>query len=176
MMNVKYDAGIIVLLMCLLCICQPTVNAYNLWNWHWPSSAVYPLHYKNYSGLSEVENAKSDWNFATQNYPEFASTTSGEEVDIFSYNDDDGYSGLTYACNTSGDHFVYVQVFLNGYYLTGYSSYKRMSVISHEFGHVWGLNECDAKVLMNPYDDIRYDTHYIYKPQDDDLEGVQYLY
>lgn len=31
-------------------------------------------------------------------------------------------------------------------------------------------------LLMNPYDDIRYDTHYIYKPQDDDLEGVQYLY
>ena len=48
----------------------------------------------------------------------------------------------------------------------------------HELGHVLSLNEeiSPPNVLMNPGTNIRYGVYGIYTPQQDDINGVNYLY
>ena len=65
---------------------------------------------------------------------------------------------------------------LNWYFLQNYVINKRISVASHELGHVLGLDHNTGCVLMVIDSATRYDTCGIYTPQSDDVAGVQALY
>lgn len=96
----------------------------------------------------------------------------------------DGYeteAASTFYCqNPSGyDQFAHAWAELNYYYTSGYyksgSSGAIQSVAAHELGHAIGLGHSSSQTLMAPNTD-RYWTYGINTPQQDDINGANYLY
>lgn len=89
------------------------------------------------------------------------------------------WDGAT-AASTSGSYYTSVTAYINHYQASGYNSFARESVASHEFGHALGLDH----VSMSPQIMVgftcgqwsRFCYYTVWGPQSDDVAGVNYLY
>lgn len=75
------------------------------------------------------------------------------------------------------DDWKFVFIKMNHYYLYDeIDSLSLQSTAAHEMGHALGLaHNTDKSTLMYPYIDRYLDNH-IYYPQNDDINGVEFLY
>ncbi|MBN1682691.1 matrixin family metalloprotease, partial [Candidatus Bathyarchaeota archaeon] len=92
-----------------------------------------------------------------------------------------GWDGLCFNNKLIWNPSVIVKssIKINTYYTDTYSTNARLSVITHELGHSLGLGHEISAVLMNDStfgDESRFGTYGIYEPQEDDEDGVNYLY
>jgi hypothetical protein len=88
------------------------------------------------------------------------------------------HSRLGHAC--SGGHSSGFGSYWNKYYTDGYSSTARRQVMVHELGHAIGLGHsgspsCSGQPIMYANSN-RYFTCGRYAPQQDDINGINYLY
>jgi len=88
------------------------------------------------------------------------------------------WDGFCFVKDYNKDGYIdYVNITLNNYYTQNYPRNKIKSVIGHEFGHSLGLADMYfARVLMNPNSTERYDVFGIYRPTQDEVNGISYLY
>lgn len=148
------------------------------YKWSSPSSLSYYFG----SGTSSYNqgvwnNAVSSWNATST--PVYFSHSEGV-IELYqvndAYTDADGNSTVYY--NSSTHLITSSKSWVNSYYVYSYSSTKEQSVAAHELGHVLGLADLSssAYALMNGYTGDRYDSYGIYKPQSDDVNGVNAIY
>jgi hypothetical protein len=154
--------------------------AYNLWGYSWSSLFIYPLQYYDTSGISEVPDAKDDWNDAGTDITLATGSFNCLYKIKYDYRDDVNWDGLTsITLIPFTNYFATVDVFINDYYTQNYSSNQRKSVISHEMGHAFGLAHSSGAVVMNGATNgfnSRWGTYGICTPQTDDVSGVNAIY
>ncbi|RLE81197.1 MAG: hypothetical protein DRJ51_04350 [Thermoprotei archaeon] len=152
----------------------------------WPSPPYPNLSYANTCDGTEwtaTETSLSDWeNIDATNPPNFyvydPDNPNEPHISIWDpYEPDvtwDGRAIIWY----SGDWIVFVEIQINEYYTSTYEFDKVRSVAGHEIGHALGLGDEseDKAVLMNPNSARRYDEFGIYKPTQDEVNGINYLY
>ncbi|MDE6752707.1 MAG: matrixin family metalloprotease, partial [Eubacterium sp.] len=92
---------------------------------------------------------------------------------------DVSWDGIT-NCTVSGSYYKTITLKLNLSATNTWNNNGALeSVAIHEFGHCLGLNEYNAKVIMNPYTwgpNSRYGDYKLTKIQTDDKNGVNALY
>ncbi|MEM2980433.1 MAG: matrixin family metalloprotease [Thermoproteota archaeon] len=185
----------ILLVACILCIFASTtlfavvehVYGYLLWGLKWKKPPYPDLWYINLCADPDdfyaTRDAANDWNninlpsgvrprFHDYWYPP-------QHVYVKNvYYPSQWWDGMTYPYDYNGDgYFEYVNISLNNYYTQNYPRNKIRSVIGHEFGHSLGLAHMFfAPVLMNPDTSERYDVYGIYKPTQDEVNGINALY
>jgi hypothetical protein len=147
---------------------------------YWSSLFMYPLQYYDTSGISEDSTAKNDWNNAGT---EITLSTGGWNCLYkikYDYRSDVSWDGLTLSTVIPfTNYFATVDVFINDYYTQSYTLNQRKSVISHEMGHAFGLDNTSGAVVMNGATNgaySRWETYGICTPQSDDVSGVNSIY
>jgi hypothetical protein len=154
---------------------QPAVSAYTLLGGKWNHTS---LKIYKHTGYPELNYAAQSWNSAgTKIYFSVTYDTSSE-IAATSYNyGNTGWDGATTLYpSSSAVPYTSASVYFNEYYVAGYGSQKRQSVMGHELGHSVGLGEALGAVLMNPTTQGRYDWFHVYTPQQDDINGVKAIY
>jgi hypothetical protein len=151
-----------------------SVNSGHIQYWIYPSGADYTAY----------STAVTSWNNTpTPIWIVSSGKADTENLSLTSVNNNSvGWDGYTYLspCNTCT--YTYSEVYLNDYYANGYSAGKRQSVTEHELGHVFGLahpSSAGQAVLMNAYTcgtNSRWCTFGINTPQQDEINGINYLY
>ncbi len=85
----------------------------------------------------------------------------------------DGICTITH----SGSEIRYASCAVNHFYVLNYSADKKQSVFAHEVGHALGLADVYSGArLMHGITSERYDTYGVYRPQTDDIDGVNAMY
>lgn len=156
-----------------------TSQAFTVEQCRQPSSSI---GYTTGSGIagdyaSPTSGAVSSWNSATAiNFYRSSNPTVSLNAVNFG---NTGYDGIThYWCY--GSNYLVANAYYNTYYTNGYGPYGKRQVMAHELGHTIGLweasgNSCSGLALMYP-NSARYYTCGIYTPQQDEINGVNYLY
>jgi hypothetical protein len=142
-------------------------SSYTLIGLRWQYS---PVTYLSYSGYTESLSAVESWN-AVSNC-KFRADYAHAVSEYRTYRSDVAWDGLT-TWTGNGQYFTSALIYLNDYYLRNYNSIVRQGVIAHEYGHVQGLGHSVPGTLMVAYTDQRGS---ICTPQEDDINGVRYLY
>ena len=158
-------------------------SAYTLTGCKFSSSTIPYL----VSGLPtgyDLTSARGDWTVNTDVAGWTTSTIAARADFRFAYYGNVGWTGATSAgtCPGRTNHSLTVSIRTNRTYTDSYSVNKRISVMSHEIGHALGLNHnntsspCTSVVLMNGYDDQRFDSCGVYRTKSDDRAGANSLY
>ncbi len=160
--------------------CGPLfVQAYELMGPIWASIYTDPLRYYDTSGYGEVSTATSDWNNAVSDITLSTGPSSCIYKIIKADDSDVDWDGETDWAAAFG-FFYKCDVYINHFYVKTYNSDVRKSVIGHEMGHAFGLDDrTNVGVIMNGATygaGSRCGTYSIYTPQADDANGVDYLY
>ena len=118
------------------------------------------------------QQAIYDWNISQQkrNFRYTGGSAKGA-LDSYSSNDyiEYGYTYVIYDNNNCVTSWVSK---INKYYTYTHNEIIARSVGGHELGHTLGLNHTANPALMNP----NRDRSIIYRPQTDDINGVNNLY
>lgn len=72
-------------------------------------------------------------------------------------------------------YFCRADIKINRWYDYDYNL-MYVGVTGHEFGHALGLAHHEGPYIMTEWQSDRYDTHRVYYPQQDDIDGVNSLY
>lgn len=177
----RWDVRLVVLVALFTFLLFPSITfAYtiNPQGAKWPS--VNPLYWymENWVGYNTrvaFTNSLQDWNAAGtkvhfQNSGSYKVYLAEANMPGVAW---DGRSYIT----GSGTTIQSCSCYLNMYYTDGYGANKRRSVSGHELGHSLGLWEVTGGAeLMNKATPSRYDTYGVYTPQQDDINGVNFLY
>jgi hypothetical protein len=157
-------------------------SAYTLLDRRWPETLVPAIYYYDFSGYSEVVPASDSW-CTTPIRPNLYKHVHWTSAYVFVHqlnNPGVSWDGATQLYpGPSGPEYTGADVYLNHYYLAGYVSEARQSVIAHEFGHVLGLGHELGAVLMNPWTfgtGSRWGTYHVHTQQQDDINGVNAIY
>lgn len=128
-------------------------------------------------------NGISDWD-GTGTPIWFVQSSSNPRMYLYDENDgNNGYIGYEddsisgFWCQNGYNQTLIAYVKLNTYYTSGMQGdiHSIESTAGHELGHGLGLNHVTFPALMYPSED-RYYSWGIYKPQQDDENGVNYIY
>ena len=165
------------------------VFAYETYGGSWSDTNVRDLDWKVKTGIDYYYDIRDAASGATASWedcvesdcPDFNQVSSGEEVYILDYYEEDGY--LMATLNSPGwtSTYTYSRIWVNEYWLdqSYYESPEHMQgVMAHELGHTLGLAHEDdygAIVLMYPTDLFWWDCG-IYQPEQDDFSGVVSIY
>lgn len=85
------------------------------------------------------------------------------------------WDGITYENINVFGYFTYANAYLNSCSTKNYSASTIQGVAAHELGHAIGLGHQNGCVLMTPDTSTR-DSCGINTPQQDDVNGINYLY
>ncbi len=182
----KWNVSLVIFVVLIIFLLCPSVtSAYTLWGgYKWDS--VDPLYYliENYVGYrtrAAFYGSIYDWNTAgtPANLQYYATEFKVYLFEVF--RDDVAWDGATE--RTLKGYWwwrkvVYAKSYLNAFFTDDYGLNERKSVSGHELGHVLQLWEMDwdDPVLMNQYTNWRFGEWSVFTPQQDDIDGVNYLY
>jgi hypothetical protein len=164
----------------------PLSRSYNLLGGKW--SNPNPLYYYNdkdsNGNLDKFVNwgsAVNSWNTVSSKVHISGAPLSNSQVFLsWEFDCSVGWDGITYLHpNPYTGFYSSADAYINRCYTDNYSDNERQSVMAHELGHVLGLAHSNGPVLMNPSTcgaGSRWCTYGIYTPQQDDKNGVVYLY
>jgi len=174
---------LLILSLCISCITVSPllVSAYELMGPKWASIYTDPLQYYSTCHYStQVSSATSDWNNAVDDI----TLSSGGILCIYKIKDTNNseveWDGITDWAAVGG-YFVKCDVYINEYPIEelSYPTAAIKSVIAHEMGHAFGLDENEGPYIMNPCTygaSSRYGYYGISTPQADDANGVDAIY
>jgi hypothetical protein len=126
------------------------------------------------SGFTKWYNTSTPFSFSR------TSNQSAAIVDCYTYSANDNANGYTAffinssSVNPTTVNWYWCEVKLNKTYLSGTTADYDSGVVCHELGHVMGLNEnnSNTRVIMCQAGSGRSVT----TPQQDDINGINYLY
>ena len=162
------------------------VKPYVYLGYHWASPPYPDLYYLNECDGYEyraVSDATNDWNninaINPPDFKEYGPPLFECNVRVYETNRDEYYpDGICYRYYDSYAIIYYVEIEINNYWTSQYEYNKVRSVMAHEFGHALGLEDEDINkaVLMNGVTHYRYDVYGIYKPTQDEVNGINHIY
>jgi hypothetical protein len=166
----------------LLAMAAIPVQAYSLLGYTWDDvDPLYSFIPNPYAMVYQdaFRHGCNDWSNYTDEVDIQPIYTGADDCDIYAWVANDsgvGWDGIcTITC--SGSEITYASCALNHFYASAYSADKKQSVFAHEVGHALGLSDVySGAVLMNYSTPQRYDTYGVYRPQTDDIDGVNAMY
>ena len=175
----------IMLCSMIMSMCFGTnVSAFYWTRYRWSSSSI-QYYYDNWIGSkarSALYNGASAWR-ATNADATINESPSSSRVYCYVLNDPTGdWDGVTECVMDPSTHyFVSQELILNTGFTETWNNDKALqSVVVHEMGHVFGLDENGfSRTIMNEYtwgDYSRYGTYSLTTPQSDDIAGVNSIY
>jgi len=176
---------------CMVSVLSSSAQAYNLWGFRWFTTPT--------SGCCLNRSVKSftmssflttDAWYAWTNGIAWWSHNNNASINVnMSYassstvkvwevqNPNVTWDGLSSPTFMGGGQFATMDMFLNTTWAGGYSWQKRLSVTSHEVGHMLGLDHrSGACTLMQPDSFTRWDSCGVNSATADDINGVNSLY
>jgi len=117
----------------------------------------------NYASI--IAKSANNWVYTGYGYNRLWPNTrayniSNAAMDIYGYSSVDGSNGYTiffartngttgniYQVNQNSTNWLFSEIYLNNYYLASETDTNKQATITHEMGHVFGLNENNS----NPY-------------------------
>jgi hypothetical protein len=136
---------------------------------------------------TNAQTATANWNTLLSNNAVsfgFATKSNGPIYEHATNFGNTGYDGITnYSCS-GGDFTKPVNVYINTYYASTYSTGEQVDVLAHEFGHSLGLGhnwyydgtDCIGVTLMYPSTDKRWGTCSLQSPTSEDISGAAHIY
>jgi hypothetical protein len=170
MKKVSKMATVIAIIMLMII---PIAQAYNPWNWIWRVADRDPLYYKNYSDYeTAVATAEDRWNDAISEVTFSPGTGLQAKVWIHDvYDEWTVNAAWTVPTDTTDGWFDIVDVMCNTYLMDTVGPSWKNKILTHEFGHVLGLNDENDEYCV-----MRQGTSYPGTPQEDDIYGIEYIY
>ncbi|MBP1999990.1 putative Zn-dependent protease [Paenibacillus shirakamiensis] len=122
---------------------------------------------------TEFTNAKNAWHNA---YSKITWTFNDSVTEVSLYDGNYGNTdyNATTRINPSGTTTINASVSMNYYHMSGYSSTKNQAIITHELGHVLGLNDDNSDVKQIMCQDGYGRTATV--PGSEDIKGAKALY
>jgi hypothetical protein len=145
-------------------------------NGEWPSNIVTSLYYYNFSSYSVTGGANA-WNSEVEIARLYAHPTPGSCY-VFLYDTSDkGYIAMTDHYPSNTQEYIEVSIYYDTDDMDVIGSLNRTRVITHEFGHCYGLKHeiwPEDAIMLEFLDDLERKS--ISTPQDDDVDGIDYIY
>lgn len=175
------------LLAVLVSVCSATVlltapssNAAQYLGCDWGHPGI--SYKSNMSSSYETLRSNSMVNWSNNTVISFNASSSNPDFTIIDGGyGNTGWDGITYWSCSGGTFVKGTLVRINRYWTKNYSNHKTRSVISHELGHVVGLDHrttsnCTGRSVMYPNTPGRFDDCGIFTVQNDDINGTAHLY
>jgi len=127
-----------------------------------------------------VNDAARDWtSIATPNHPYLHQYwPPPHQIYVRNVQVNDIWDGMCIIYDYNNDDYLdFADIYINYHWTWNYSRQKVRSVAGHEFGHSLGLwDEWDEQCLEYPVTSTRFDQWGIFKPTQDEIDGINDYY